>query len=46
VSCRVCVTMVGLPFSSIVKSIFVGGERIVCCVQSGSVLSVCLVMLG
>ena len=34
-SCRVCVTMVGLPFSSIVKSIFVGGERIVCCVQGG-----------
>ena len=30
--------MVGLPFSPIVKSVFVGGKKVVCCVQSGSVV--------
>ena len=30
--------MVGLLFSPIVKSIFIGGEKAVCCVQSGLVV--------
>ena len=30
--------VVGLPFSPIVRSVFVGGEKVVCCVQSGSVV--------